>query len=151
MTVYDSFNLPFPVLDLIPKRVAEALQLSTERLDLSPTFGVQRTSFERPGVSNFLPTEPKSFPNVLILDQIRMIRFKYLMLVDICCCWVFFWYCNFAFLHTKPWRWNSAKRFGESWQNKIQNGTWPTRLLGRSRTVDSEIFLHQLRGLQHCN
>lgn len=151
MTIYDSFNLPFPVLDLIPKRVAEALQLSTERLDLSPTFGVQRTSFERPGVSNFLPTEPKSFPNVLILDQIRMIRFKYLMLVDICCCWVFFWYCNFAFLHTKPWRWNSAKIFGESWQNKIQNGTWPTRLLGRSRTVDSEKKLHQLRGLQHCN
>lgn len=69
MTVYDSFDLPFPVFDLIPKRVAEALQLSTERLDLSPTFGVQRTSFERPGDSIFVPTEPTSFPNVLILDD----------------------------------------------------------------------------------
>ena len=80
----------------------------------------------------------------------RMIRFRYLMLVDICCCWVFFWYCNFAFLHTKPWRWNSAKRFGESWQNKIQTehdqqGFWVAQgLLIRK-------ILHQLRGLQHCN
>lgn len=69
MTLYDSFNFPFPALDLIPKRIAEALQLSTEHLDLSPTFVVQRTSFERPGGPNFLPREPKSFPNVLILDD----------------------------------------------------------------------------------